>query len=214
MPSSALILEGLRRTAHDAVVIAGAWHLVLFGLLVALFLGWRPTRRTGSMLLGLPLASVAVTALVFSSPFNAVMFAIVAALLVVLGARLPRERVQGISTSVRLAAACLLAFGWVYPHFFWESGLLPFLYAAPIGLVPCPTLAVVLGLALAAGGFGTRAWSAVLASFGLFYGLFGVFRLGVVIDLGLVIGALALLATSTFRRQVGTVLRRRAVPLL
>ncbi|MBL0220925.1 MAG: hypothetical protein IPQ07_44525 [Myxococcales bacterium] len=37
-----------------------------------------------------------------------------------------------------------------------------------------------------------RAWSYTLAGFGLFYGVFGVARLGVVLDLPLIAGAVTL----------------------
>jgi hypothetical protein len=42
------------------------------------------------------------------------------------------------------------------------------------------------------GGLGSKTWSGALAATGLFYGLFGVIRLGVSLDLGLVGGAAAL----------------------
>lgn len=61
-----------------------------------------------------------------------------------------------------------------------------------MGLIPCPTLAMVIGLAMIGGGLGSRAWSYTLAGFGLFYGVFGVARLGVVLDLPLIAGAVAL----------------------
>ncbi len=70
-----------------------------------------------------------------------------------------------------------------------------YLIGAPVGLVPCPTLSVAIGLALLAGGVGPRSWTIVLVALGMFYGLFGLFRLGVVLDTGLVIGALALVRT-------------------
>jgi hypothetical protein len=66
------------------------------------------------------------------------------------------------------------------------------LYASPVGLVPCPTLAVAIGFALVGNGLGSRVWSLTLAALGLFYGLFGVLRLTVLLDIGLVGGALAL----------------------
>jgi hypothetical protein len=46
----------------------------------------------------------------------------------------------------------------------------------------------------ALGGRGGRAWTATLAAAALLYGAIGVFQLGVAIDLGLLVGAVALLA--------------------
>ena len=54
-----------------------------------------------------------------------------------------------------------------------------------------------IGFALLGDGLGSRVWSLTLAAFGLFYGLFGVLRLGVFLDIGLVGGAVAL-AVSAF----------------
>ena len=49
-----------------------------------------------------------------------------------------------------------------------------------------------LGFALVGNGLGSRVWSLTLAALGLFYGVFGVLRLSVLLDIGLVGGALAL----------------------
>ena len=69
-----------------------------------------------------------------------------------------------------------------------------------MGLIPCPTLSLVIGFTLLAGGFGSKAWSLVLVAAGTFYGLFGVARLGVVLDVVLAGGALCLLALTQSRR--------------
>lgn len=63
--------------------------------------------------------------------------------------------------------------------------------------VPCPTLAIVIGLALIGDGIGTRRWSVLLGAAGIFYSLFGAFRLGVEIDLLLLVGAGALIARAS-----------------
>jgi hypothetical protein len=88
--------------------------------------------------------------------------------------------------------ALLFAFGWVYPHFLNTSSFLPYLYSAPTGLIPCPTLSIVIGLALILGGLGARTWSLVLGVTGIFYGIFGSAWLGVLIDWVLLLGALTI----------------------
>ena len=93
-----------------------------------------------------------------------------------------------------IAGAALLIFGWVYPHFLETSSPLTYLYAAPTGLIPCPTLSITIGFALILGGLDSRLWSWVLGAFGLFYGAFGALRLGVTIDLVLLLGSIALIA--------------------
>jgi hypothetical protein len=59
-------------------------------------------------------------------------------------------------------------------------------------LIPCPTLSIVIGFTLLANGMSSRYWSLSLAVLGLFYGLFGILRLQVQIDAGLLIGATTL----------------------
>lgn len=65
------------------------------------------------------------------------------------------------------------------------------LYAAPTGIIPCPTLSIVIGFTLILGGLRSRSWCLVLTTVGLFYGFFGAVRLGVKIDGILLLGALS-----------------------
>jgi hypothetical protein len=100
------------------------------------------------------------------------------------------------SSVVGIAA---IAFGWAYPHFL-AGDPLAYLYAAPVGLVPCATLAIAIGFTLLGGGLGARWWSLVLAVLGLFYGLFGVFKLGVRVDLALIACSAVLAAVASQSR--------------
>lgn len=193
MPPAADILDGLSIIANRAAGVAMGWHIVIATALVALAGGWRPSRRAARLLIGMPIASVAAVAFAFGNPFNGVVFAASAMALTALarmGDRRPVSRGSAWAFGTGMATA---AFGWVYPHFL-EGHPTAYLYAAPVGLVPCPTLAVAIGFALLGGGLGSRAWSLTLGAVGLFYGLFGVLRLGVFLDVGLVAGAVVLLA--------------------
>jgi hypothetical protein len=98
----------------------------------------------------------------------------------------------------------LFTFGWLYPHFLETNSLVPYLYAAPTGLVPCPTLSIIIGSTLVVDGLSSRAWCITLGAAGIFYGVFGVLRLGVTIDGLLMLGALVLIGASLangLRRQ-------------
>jgi hypothetical protein len=92
----------------------------------------------------------------------------------------------------------LVAFGWIYPHFLETGTWTAYLYAAPLGLIPCPTLSAVAGAAIILDGLGSRGWPMTLAVGGAFYGLFGWLRFGVTIDLALLARA-ALLALIALR---------------
>ncbi len=195
MPDSTEILTGLTTIANRALGAAIAWQVVVAIALVALAMGWRPSQQLARALIGLPLASVAAFAFVFGNPFNEIMFAVGTVALVALaqmGGRGPVQRGTAWASGVGIVS---LAFGWVYPHFHEENPT-ACLIAAPLGLVPCPTLAAAIGFALLGGGLGARAWGLALGALGLFYGLFGGLRLGVPLDAGLVLGAITLLVAA------------------
>lgn len=90
----------------------------------------------------------------------------------------------------------LVVFGLVYPHFLAANSLLEYAYAAPTGDIPCPTLCVLIGLAIVLNGLGSRLYSVVFGAGGLFYGLFAWLRLDATIDVTLAAGSLTLLGTA------------------
>lgn len=192
VPSATQILAGLDAISHDAVPLAVLWHAIALLMMVAILAGWKPSRRRTAQLLTLPILSVAILAWTYRNPFNGAAFSALAIALSVIAVRLPVKAVpRPPPWSVGLGLA-MAGFGLIYPHFLHSHEWLSCLYAAPTGLLPCPTLALVIGVSLATDGLGSRVWSLVLAGAGLFYGIFGVARLGVVLDLGLFIGAAAL----------------------
>jgi len=200
MPSAADILRGLSAIANQATGVAVAWHVLVAAALVALASGWRPSQRAARLLIGMPLASVAGAAAAFDNPFNGLVFAASALVMTALAVRGDRRPVSRGPHWTRGTGVALIAFGWVYPHFL-DGPAVAYLYASPVGLVPCPTLAMGVGFALLGNGLGSRAWGLTLATVGLFYGLFGVLRLAVFLDIALVAGAMALIAAE-FRSVV------------
>jgi hypothetical protein len=193
MPSSTEILAGLRQIANEAFAFGVGWHIVVGTVLIALsFRWWRPSPRLMGELAGLPFASVSAFAWAFDNPFNGVLFALVAVALALAARRAPLAEGRRHRTWAAVLGWLLIAFAWSYPHFLVVRAPLAYLYGAPMGLIPCPTLALVIGFALMGYGPSGRAWSGILASAGLFYALFGVLRLGVMIDLILLVGALGL----------------------
>jgi hypothetical protein len=93
--------------------------------------------------------------------------------------------------------------GFVYPHFLQGGSFFWYLYAAPMGVLPCPTLAFVTGVTLMVDGVGSRPWNVILVAAGLFFGIVGVAKLGVWLDVGLVIGAAGLAARTFGGRKPG-----------
>ena len=198
MPAPESLRASLASIAEQAVAISMAWHAILAVVLFALVVGWRPSQRLAALLLTFPLASVSAAAWSGMNPFNGSVLGVATALLAVGALRLPATPVQKSSAGPALAALMLVGFSWVYPHFVSGESL-AYLYASPLGVLPCPTLACVIGLTSLARGFRAPAWSTALALLGLFYGLFGTFVLGVIIDTFLTIGSLTLLAMAWSR---------------
>ncbi len=198
MPSSAAILETLSSMAHDLVWLAVGWHAVMLAAAGLLVVGLRLSSRAAMLWLTLPSLSVSVASFAYRLPFNGVAFGVLGLAFAVLGLPSKRPPLQAGSTWARVLGAALLVFGWAYPHFNSEPWYRT-LYAAPLGVLPCPTLAMLAGAVLFAEGFRSRAACSLLAVWCAFYAAFGTLRLGVVIDLGLVFGTGGLVVLATHR---------------
>ncbi len=201
MPDPTQILSGLRAIANSSRDLAIGWHIVGWLVAARIALGWRPQRRGVAIILALPLLSVAALAWKHGNPFNGIVLSAAAVVLVGLGSTLPKTPTDRAVPWARALGGAIMIYGLVYPHFLDARSSLEYLYAAPTGLVPCPTISFVIGVALALDGLGSRPWSLVLAGFGLFYAVFGMFRLGVVLDVGLLVGAIALAALVRTRKR-------------
>ncbi len=212
MPAPDQILAGLSRLANDWPFLAIAWHLYYAAIALLLVLGARPSRRFTGIVLAIPLLSVGSLAWATRNPFNGAFFAVSAIVLIMLAAKLPGERIRIAQTWMVMIGTFMFLFGWVYPHFLTTASPLAYLYAAPTGLIPCPTLSATIGIALVANGIGSPTWMRVLGGTGLFYGLFGAGRLGVWIDTALLLGAITILIASLAYRSGEPELAHRGRP--
>jgi hypothetical protein len=206
MPSADEILEGLANIAESWRTVAVLWH-IYFGLSVvlALFAFRAQNRLVGAFLIPL-LASVSVLAWISGNPFNGAAFAALSITLVALLRTLSRRAVERAHPAWLLLGFSLVAFGWAYPHFLEEDPPSTYLYAAPLGLIPCPSLSLVVGVTIIFSGLHSRAWSRVLSFAALFYGVFGALYLGLTIDWVLAGGGIGLLVLS-LRQAVGGIAR-------
>ena len=192
MPSPSEILDGLTAITNQWRGVAAGWHVLVGVLVLSLVSGWRPTERLLAVLITLPLVSVGILAWSAGNAFNGLMFAGLALMLFRCVPRLRPQRVRFDSAWQVLAGATMVAFGWTYPHFLKTDSWAAYVYAAPLGVVPCATLAAAIGIAWMVAPLRSGMWAAPLASGGLLYGLLGVFYLNVTIDIVLLAGALAL----------------------
>lgn len=207
MASSAELLRVLTVMANELAWLAIGWHLVLAVLLVAVLTGWRPSARIGALMMVGPALSVAVAALAYGNPFNAASFALLALALAAISGHLRRNPLRLGPRWAGVLGLGLIAYGWGYPHFLAGSWVHA-LYAAPVGIVPCPTLAILAGVALVAEGLGSRAVPAVLAAWTAFYAGFGIVRLGVTLDAGLLVAAVGLVALTVHNVRRGAIVPR------
>jgi hypothetical protein len=186
------ILSWATAVANDWRWFATWWHIAFAALGIALVSGFRPTRRLLGFVLALPVISVAVVAWMSRNPFNGVSFSVLGVLLLRAAMHLPQATLTTASRRWLLAGVGLLAFGWTYPHFLITDTWTAYIYASPLGLLPCPTLSVVIGLTLIFRGLHSMAWSIPLFAVGIVYGLIGVFILEVSLDIWLLSGSILL----------------------
>ncbi len=191
MPAPDEILAGLTGVANRWFGFAVVWHLVAGAGLLAASQQWRPSPRFAGALLITPLLSVSAFAWGTEDRFNSTVFLALSAALGLIswrsnGLEVPRQK------WTTALGVVLISFAWVYPEFLRGWPQVTYLIAAPLGLVPCPTLAMVLGFTLLGYGPSSRAWALTLALAASFYAGLGVMQLGVTIDLVLLVGAIGL----------------------
>ena len=191
MPTPNEILAGLMSITNRWFVFAVAWHLLVAAGLIAASQHWRPSPQVSGALLVAPLLSVSAFAWGIDDRFNGTAFLALSAVLGFISWHANRVEVPR-QKWITVLALVLISFAWVYPEFLRGWPQVAYLIAAPMGLVPCPTLAMVLGFTLLGYGPSSRAWALTLALAASFYAGVGVMRLGVTIDLVLLVGAMGL----------------------
>ena len=203
MPSTGHILDNLALIADGWRWLAIVWHVVA-GVLVLLIVARRVSGRALALTLASMIASVSALAWWSGNWFNGVVFAVLTSALAWQSRHLPRYQVCAVSRRGLPIGLAALAFGWVYPHFLENATWLTYAYAAPMGLIPCPSLAAVIGVSLMANLLDSPRWGLTIGVAGLAYGLVGVARLGVWIDGWLMAAAAASIAASLRMRRVAT----------
>ena len=193
MPKTEEIISGLRTIVNDYSTFAIIWHAVFYLLLAALIAKWQPSNKILGVLICLPLLSVAVFAWLSGNPFNGILFTIMAILIIIFGFKASNQPITISQVPFMVVGIFMIVFGLFYPHFISADSFLKYLYASPVGLIPCPTLSIIIGFLLLYNGFGSQSITLTFIIFGLFYGIFGVLKLAVYLDVFLVFGTIALI---------------------
>jgi hypothetical protein len=193
MPKTEDIINGLQTIVNEYSTFAIIWHAVFYLLLAAIIFKWQPSNKSLALILCLPLLSVAVFAWLTGNPFNGILFSVLTILVLIFGLKASNQSIEVSQVPFQVIGILMIVFGLIYPHFITGDPLLKYLYASPAGLIPCPTLSIVIGILLVFSGLGSQSITLTLTAFGLFYGFFGVLKLGVYLDTFLVFGTLSLL---------------------
>jgi hypothetical protein len=203
MPSTGQILEGLASIANGWRALAIIWHVVVGVLLVLI-----GTRRISDRALGLALASMiaSVSAMAWwsTNSFNGAVFAVLAVAMAWQAIGMPGRPACTVSRGALPIGLAAVMFGWAYPHFLENASCLTYAYAAPMGLIPCPSLAAIIGVSLMANLLDSPRWGLTTGVAGLTYGIIGVARLGVWIDVWLIAAASGAVAASLRMRRATT----------
>ncbi len=202
LPKTNEIIEALQTIANEFPAFATFWHVAFYSLAIFLVAGWMPSNRLFVLLLSLPLISVAMIAWITGNPFNGALFSLSAILLLFFAWKTTADPVALSKIPFVAIGILMVIFGLIYPHFLGEGSFARYLYASPFGLIPCPTLSVVIGLLLIYAGTGHQAVTLILILAGLFYSLFGVFKLGVKLDLFLLAGTIALIGKAVVEWKI------------
>lgn len=193
MPKTDEILNGLQSIANDYQTFAIIWHAIFYFLLIVLIAKWQPSNKLFGILLCLPLISVALFAWLSGNPFNGFIFSLMAVLIFIFGFRASDHPVQLSQLPFMITGILMIVFGLVYPHFLGADSFFKYLYSSPGGLIPCPTLSILIGFLLLYNGFGSHPITITFIAIGLFYGVFGVLKLAVYLDILLILGSITLL---------------------
>jgi len=200
MDNAALVLRGLGELSEQFSLISGIWHVIFFAALVLLAAGWRPTHRQAGVVLALPAFSVSILSLLTGHYINGLIFAGLFLILMILSSRFKEEQVSTGWNIFSISGALMVLLAWLYTYFFQQGGFLPYLYGSPVGVIPSPTLSIMIGFTLLFNAFKSRVWALVLGLTGLAYGLVNAFWLGISLDYGLMAGSLILILIKVIRQ--------------
>ncbi len=187
------IIAGLQSIVNNYTTVAILWHGLFYVLIAALVTKWDPSNRIMGIIMALPILSVAILALISGNPFNGTVFSIATILLIYFGFKATIQVISYSQIAFIIAGIFMIVFGLIYPHFIKPDSIFKYLYESPVGLIPCPTLSIIIGFLLIYNGFGSNSITLTFIILGLFYGIFGVLKLAVYLDLFLLFGTFTLL---------------------
>ena len=181
------ILNYLSMVSNKNIVVNIMMHFVVITSIVSVYL-LKDMKVKKYVFNGAILAlvlSVIVNATIYGNPFHAITFALVA---IAVGLEFIKGKNQisipkrGINTVIAFA---FILIGLWYPEFV-KVNMFASLLLAPTGIVPCPTLLIVIGMLNLYYPNVNKLQFGITVFFGMVYGIIGTFILGVYFDLSLI----------------------------
>lgn len=197
------ILKYLEMLANHNLAVNMAMHLVVLAALAAVLVvkGTSLRRILFQASICILFASVAIQAVIFGNPFHAVTFGILGvAAIVHLVLNKDDIRTNGRKLQTGMALFSIIIGLW-YPEFV-KTNALALLALSPVGIIPCPTLLVSIGLITLTYCGSGRLQYGLTIFMGLVYGVIGTFVLGVYLDITLLIMAVFALYVFLSRRSI------------
>lgn len=186
--SSEKILTYLTFVPNQTLWLNALNHLLVLSALLILIFGKKA--KTKRLLVDgvicLLFTSIVAVAVAYGNPFHVITMGLLA---VFAGIELwqGKNEFTLYKINMRSIIALLSIFiGFWYPEFV-EANFLAQLLLSPVGIVPCPTLLVVLGLLTLAYPRVNKTQYIITALMGAFYGITGVFQLKVMLDLPIIV---------------------------
>ncbi|AET66141.1 hypothetical protein Desor_0437 [Desulfosporosinus orientis DSM 765] len=186
------MLNYLEMLANNSLWINFTMHMiVLIAFTVVIAVNKQTLKRwTFQGTIGIIFFSVTVHALIFGNPFHAATFGLLA--IISLVQLIGRKETIQISQSKWISTIALSAIflGLWYPEFVDKSALM-LLMVSPVGVIPCPTLLITIGLLILIMPSVSSLQYLITIIMGLVYGIIGVFVFQVYLDITLLILVLA-----------------------
>ncbi|MBP2652518.1 MAG: hypothetical protein H6Q73_87 [Firmicutes bacterium] len=201
------ILNYLETVSNQNLWLNFSIHLlVIIAVSVILFSGKRNCQhRIVDGVILLLFTSVAVNAVVYGNPFHFITFAFLA-IFAILELYKSKNEFYVLNLNVRcIVAITFVIIGFWYPEFVKTTPAALILFS-PAGIIPCPTLLITLGMLTLAYPKVNMTQYTITALLGFCYGLIGVFKLNVSIDVALILlagYALYCIGQSWLRRLKG-----------
>ncbi|HYE82076.1 MAG TPA: hypothetical protein VEG39_07910 [Clostridia bacterium] len=182
-----VILNFLPMVANKYLLLNAIMHILIYGVLAMVFLSGSKWKRIAfDSMIVLLLVSVAAISILNGNPFNFLTFTILSVFAVIELFKAENDIKFDVFSLNTLACIAIILVGLWYPHFANTHPVL-MLLLAPTGIIPCPTLMVVLGLLNLVYPKINRGLYTVTSLMGVFYGATGIFMLKVTLDVPLLL---------------------------